>query len=1055
MINTVKKINLKQTMALYVQTALDHIEKIQVTQTKDKDLKNNKKDIEQSVACKDKDSLSVSSAHKLYTHFFFVERLFSDVEFKANKNITERTSEALSIEENQARELAVWIRLLKSLRNYCSHDTHSEPVTADYKSIRDLLEQLYLEAVHHAKNRIPDKYQNTGCLYRIYKEQEYFSFTAQVFIICLFLEKGMVNDFLEALEIEHLPEASEEERAAFRLRANPGDPYPEHLRSSFKKILYARDVYTYWAVRGHRSYLPVTFDSIYKEKYFSILEYLKRIPGERLTEKNADYKKIERQGSENDTRKHFQVELPIDGKVHSFDVREKNRFMEWALEFWETEYKACLEEKKGIKWKWEWARHAAVVDKKEKKEAAMKRERQAGRVSERIHSLRRHEKIVWQIPEDEELRLNDNGSENGYPYYFEKDDNGEYSQALFRCTYVTENNETQSVIGLMGRKVLCSILEDYLVKFPTNKQDNNLDSKRKFFLKNIHYCYKYIANDYPKSIGKKERHLITSQEIEQRIAYLRRKYEQQSEETNLHKRIITIANTWNQMITCGAPINPLHALDCNGSIGGKNAYQEIIRRLSLMSPSLISLEDEQCQKQLQKSREEKAKALIDFLKSLRGRTQNSYYQQINNCLNFGVDKRLATVVKKDVANCHTIKELFEQCMRYRMDTLQIYTNRLRTAPFNPKDWKPNAEMRWLGLKDARTPQAAQSKEAPPKPLTTGILNVDRHQHSAVGLALSLNRPSHQKLYPSSGNMMIIPEFYTPQNRLVWEEMTGPQKKRLYQVRREDTLLSHIANYYGCKAEIPAGGISLIDRNFQNIQIQVPVVNPKEKPPLAYISFYYRHFKQNRYRLPHRITVGIIKILVERNLIKRGDEIPHNNLHLVSKVKLNEAEKLSYFSEKSYRSLSREEKLYKIDEKLSAISSDMVFIPNEDKSKYYISDLLTSYTICRKVFIKKVLCLENAVIKKYSLQRKKDKHYLDFNEIADAISEKELLDTNEIKLLKSLRNAAFHSDVPATCYLPEGDDLIKQTNKKPAKDYLDIFGKGFLVIDKCMREIRNR
>lgn len=1056
MTNFNKIINLKPTMAFYAQIAINTIEKLCETQDTDKTSRIDKGAIEKIIASKKEDELTVelpvTAARKLYTHFYFIERLFSDVEFKANKDLTERANEENRIEVKQAQELTVWLILLGRIRNYCSHEVHSEPIASDFKSIRNLLELLYLEAVHHAKNRIPDKYNTIGCLYKENNGKEHFSFTAQVFIICLFLEKGSVNNFLEEIEIEHLPVASEEERAAFRLRANPGDPYPEHLRAPLKKILYARDVYSYWAMRGHRSYLPVTTNSLYKEKYFSILEYLKRIPNERLTEKNADYKITQRSGSENDIRKHFQAELQIDGKNYSFDVREKNRFMEWALEFWEAEYKACKAGKADIKW--EWARHAAVKDKKEKKEAAMIRERQAGRVSERIQSLRRHEKIVWEIPEDEELRLNNNGDENGYSYYFEKDENGEDSQALFRCTTIVGKQKTQTIIGLMGRKMLCSILEEYLVEFPINNQADNAAKKRSFFEKIIKFCNNYVAKDYPELICKKEKHIILSHEIEQRIAYLHQKYERQSKEFNLHKRIIIIAETWNQMITCGTNNNPLHALDCKESIGGRNAYKEIIKRLSLMSPHPISVEDKLRQKQLQGSREKGSKALIALLKSLKGRTKYSYYQQINNCLNFCVDKRLATAVKKDVADCQTIKELFEQCIQYRMDTLQFYANRLKGTPFNPDAWKPNAEMRWLGLKDLRTPQARQSDEVPPKPLSTGILNVDRHQHTAVGMPFKLKRPSHQKVYDSSLNI-IIPEFYIPQNRTVWKGMTGPQKKRLYQVRREDTLLSHIAHYYGRKAEIPIDGVSLINKKFQDIQIMMRIVHPDDKKPLASISFYYRHFKQNRYRLPRKITVGIIKLLVKRNLIKHGEVIPHNNLCLVSKEQLTETEKLTYFSERSYETLSREEQLAKIDEKLSVISSDMVFIPKKNESKYYLSDLLTSYTICRKVFIKKVLRLEDAVIKRYSLQSKKDKHYLSFIEITDALLTNSILTENEIKVLSSLRNAAFHSDVPPTDYLPEDKDLIKRTNKENAKEYLDIFGRGFQLINKCMEEIRGR
>lgn len=736
-----------------------------------------------------------------------------------------------------------------------------------------------------------------------------------------------------------------------------------------------------------------------------------------------------------------------------------------------------MEHGKEINWKW--ARHASVEDKKTVKQKAAERQQQPGKVSERIQPLRRHEKVVWQIPDDENSRLNDRGDENGFPYYFEKDDKGEYSQALFQCIQ-GKGEGRRIIIGLMSRKTLCSILEAYLTLFPIDKPEaNNPDKKKDFFVEITKACINYVANKYPELTGRKEKHIVTRPEIENRIAYLQQKYKQQEEETNLHKRIITIADTWNQMITCAARTNPTHALDDKKETGGKNGYQEIIKYLSFMSPAPITYiqrEDEEDNsyrsreyKKLQKIREEKASDLITLLKQLGGtKTKNNYYQQINNSLNHGIDKRLSnTLNKKDVASCRTITELFRQCMEYRLCTLKVYSDKLKSGPFNPESWKPNTEMRWLGLRDARTPQAAQNEEQPPKPLQTGILNVDRHQHTAVGMPYELReliskelftrwfgdakQPLHQGLYPSPGNnILLIPDFYALQDRSVWESMSGPQKKRLYQIHREDTLLSHFAYFYALKAGLPPHNMELIGKDFQDLSLQMPIVHPENGVLLANISFYYRHYKQNRYKLPAKLTVGLINLLVERGLIECGSEIPHNTLVLWPKNELTDEDKLTHFGERSYETLSKEEQISKVNEKLSVMSSDNVFIPVKGERKYFITELLNSYTICRKVFINRIFHLENVVINKYSLQKKDDKKYLSFKELSETLRTYNILNDDEVAKLVQLRNAAFHTDVPsADLLIPDNEKLIKLTKTHPTKEYIEIFGTGFELINKCL------
>lgn len=57
----------------------------------------------------------------------------------------------------------------------------------------------------------------------------------------------------------------------FRL-TNPKEAYPDELTKKTKGFLYARDVYVYWRVRGHRDNIFEEHSLDDKEAYYSMLE---------------------------------------------------------------------------------------------------------------------------------------------------------------------------------------------------------------------------------------------------------------------------------------------------------------------------------------------------------------------------------------------------------------------------------------------------------------------------------------------------------------------------------------------------------------------------------------------------------------------------------------------------------------------------------------------------------------------------------------------------------------------------------------------------------------
>lgn len=1082
--------NIRTTLALYSNIALTTVEKLCEYET------DNSKDFISYLKGWDQNR-KVTVAKKLYTNFYFIERLFSKEEFKSDKNQVEKRTEQAAIDNEQADHVIAWLKLLYNFRCYFTHSYHPEPtVNSLEKKVKDLLLELYEESLLNSKAKmIPFKYHSSNGLFYIYtpkpepdkdkktyrqkpkhnkiEGQTYFTLTAEAFIISLFLDKGQVNEFIEALEIDHLPFGSEKDRAEFKQQSAPGEQYPAELRPEKKLFLYARDIYTFWAVRGHTTHFALSTDSVDKEKYFAILEYLKRMPQERKV--IEDYTESERVADEKDSKKHYTIDLPIRGEAYNFDSREKNRFMEWGLEFFETEYKKHYTASKNG-FSWAWARHASAEDKSKKNLILEKIRRGSGPVSERIQKLPRHEKVIWEIPENIEERLNSRNEENGYPYYFEKDESGANAQALFCCT-----RGNKKVVGLMGHQTLCCILEAYFTLFPLDKEHTDKINQNKFFEEVIKSCFNQIETlTAQKANETKEKHVITKAEVEARVAFLKEKYENLQEETNLHKRIIAIADTWNQMVSYGERKNPVHALDENGVIGGKNGYQQIIKCLSLMSPAPLTLlsdneEDEEAKKKqlkrLEYERNRRADDLIKLLKSLGGnKTLHTYYDKINRMLNINNKKAGNT---KKIEEYKTVEELFKLCIEdYRLGTLKQYEEKLTTEPFDSDFWEPGAAMRWLNLKDSRTCDFAQSEANEPKELKTGIINVDQHYHSAVGLPQNLRAlfannplekalenytlPLHKALYPSPNrNTLLIPSFYESENHKLWEDLKSWEQKKLYQIRREDTLLSHIAYYYLLKTgEKKTTGLQLLDIDFQRLSLKVPVTDSENgNEILANIEFYYRHYKQNRYRLPVKITTGIIKVLIENEVvfenktIKRGDVIPYNNFQLKKKSELSNKDKIAFYIGNEDKKLPEEEQLKIANEYLEQIKADSVFIPTQNTDTCLLK-LLMSYTLCRKVFISKVLELEGLIINRYrELQNNRSpQEYIAFTDICDKLREKNLLDDNEVNTLRQLRNAAFHSSVPQGDLLLK-NGLVKRIRNNPKEEYLDLFGLGLEIIYK--------
>jgi len=954
------------------------------------------------------------------------------------------------IEQENYSKLVEWIELLFDIRNYWSHTKHDSillPV-----EINDILLEFYLQACASAKGIIPDRYKGSEGLNYCKKEKTKddegkdvynlmnitteLSTTGYIFFASLFLDGQQINRFLEDMEQSAYCFEILGKRSEYRL-LNPGKPYPPELTTDKKQFLYARDVYTYWRVRGHRDNIIEEHSLDDKEEYYSMLEYLKRCPKERLelvgvelTEKNDKNRAIKK------------TEFSIADET--YDIREKDKFMEFTLEFWDEEMSRLdLAD-------WSWAHHQSADEKHKIK---LELETQAHE-NGRPYRFPRYKKVIFDLPQDEDALLNYRNDEHGFPYYLLKDESDTFVQAMFRFRHL--NGKT--VIGLMGSRLLCSVMEYYLWRFSVTDQSPETDKKRhNFWNKFFKACFIHIA-EFKRT--EKQKLVVTREQVENRIDLLTERYEAitGNEEISTHRKITFILQTWNQIVSYGRTTNLEHAIDSKGIIGGKNGYQELMRYLTLLDNDILDKG---------KQAHESLMRLLSQLGTLK--SKESYFSVINKAFQSAKICNSPFALKKH----ETLDEQFKLCALYRKATLANFHAKLND--FRPEDWRPAYEMRWLGLRDGRTIEASQQtkpsgqRETPP----TLIVNIDNKQYSAVGLPRDIRHFTdivfrknidadglekvHANIYPSpNGCTLLIPDFYT-RDGVELGDIRGNQhvRKRLFLIRRQDTVLSHLAYLKGVKFEKkPLNGIELKNTNFQETEMLLPVKRGEET--ILNIQFFYRYFKQNRYQLPMQLTRQLCELLVERELMKIGEEIKFNRLQLVLKETMNYNEREELLSNEE-KKMSHAEKQKLVEERFARIKP-MIFKPSGDNSQFYMSELLDSYTICRRVMVEKLFQLELKTLELYPHIAEHKTGYISFANILDCLSENGILiNVTEKDKLKRIRNAAFHCKLPETDCLPI--ELLKQIKdvnaRKEAKYFLDVFGTGLEITNRIVSIINEK
>jgi len=477
---------LRTPFAIYTNIAVSTVERlIGITKTSDK---INPIDIFLQNNFKDGEKIELWSK---------IKRNLYVVEFLINKQLFLKNEQGEHYDKVCVSNFNVFIELvstLRDIRNFWSHTNHKTPEIAN-PQIKETILELYQISCSNTNREIPERYKGERGLFHLktskhrkitfevpngkttrdnYTKQ--FDFTGYIFFISLFLMKHEVNDFLHSLEQSYFDFDDIKNRQVFKERF-PDIEFPEYLRSSKKDFLFGREVYTEFAIRGHKDTINTMNESYFKEQAFSIFEYLKRCPPERLINKVSIHKKdklgesiptgfdrLEKESADPYLNAHQLVKINQD----TYPLREKNKFIENVISYLDNEWK-YLGITSNNMFKWKWALRAPATHIKEKKEKLQKKNQ--------LSKLPIYEKIIWDIPEAEEHLINDRGEENGFPYFIENDKNGKHTHVIFKLKKIlnpTIKDRNKEVIGRLNCDTLCTILENYFYRFPIKKENQIL-----------------------------------------------------------------------------------------------------------------------------------------------------------------------------------------------------------------------------------------------------------------------------------------------------------------------------------------------------------------------------------------------------------------------------------------------------------------------------------------------------------------------------------------------------------------------------------------------------
>jgi hypothetical protein len=742
-----------------------------------------------------------------------------------------------------------WVNLLKNIRNQFSHSVY-ESIHFDKNTIEEI-QNLYDTAVENAyfvKNKRIlhlSKFKNTSVQI---EENYYLTLTGIVFYTTLFLRTQDISPFLALLMQRNF---YLNDQLNYKNKYSDAiTPDPRYSQEKVKHFLCRDDVYTYWAIRKRN---VSVMDKKIKDqiRFFEVMDYLKKCPLERVTMAYKDNIPQE-QRTETCILKEKKEIIPPKVIIHDrkYTLRKKNYFINYALDYWECQIANQFPH--GTEWKWARCISGEQIQENKRKKNFKK--------------LNFHEKVIWEKPQKNTMY--DEESEFEFPYYVED------NNMFFRL-----KKEDHYIVGMMSVKVLYDLLRNYFsavdqITYITNlfeetwkylyqyldythaykKQNPSLAVPKKYssddvmsLIQNKEFADKInVFGTLNWSIEKEVDDITLENKIIQRVSYLKTYYEQIKQKSTNSQKVIETVRAWFAILNYGKTTNWEHAFgvsETDNSIVSQHKYLTYyLSRLVYPNPTLS--------------------------------------EEFDNYLSrSGLKELLLHEQPYVLHNCATLDNYFNNAMNYRLQILCYYED-LFNFPFVRKDWKPTEALRWLKI---RTPECA--KEYPKRspvptkkiklPTDHAVLNTEKGVYFAArAVPLPHNfytKTLHFQKQEENPPIELEPDFYNVNIKL----FKAGHFRRLYSIKQQDMVLSHIAVSYAQKAGINLPQpFKIFDNNYRSIELSIPyTVNSKN----IIVCYYYRYFKQSYYNLFPELLTELLEAADQLGKIPADGKIYFNKM----------------------------------------------------------------------------------------------------------------------------------------------------------------------------------
>ncbi|MDR0603241.1 MAG: hypothetical protein LBG80_02935 [Bacteroidales bacterium] len=871
------------------------------------------------------------------------------------------------------KKIYTWVNLLKNIRNQYSHSV-CKNIHLD-KNTRDEMLNLYGIAIENAylkKDKdIPRPFKCKKLFVRI--ENDYaLTLTGVVFCTTLFLRIQDISAFLGLLMQMDTLRNNRQKHKKYSDTITPNFRYPKMKNRIF---LHQSVIYTYWTIRKRN---VSSIDEKIKDqiRFFELMEYLRKCPLERVT---MAYKDNIPQEQQTETCILKQYQSAIHPKViiqeKEYILRRRNHFINYALDYWTHQIENQFSD--GTEWKWA---HCASREQK-----------QDNKKKKNFEKLNFQERVVWE--KSQKNTTYNVESEIELPYYVED------NNIFFRL-----KKEDHYIVGMMSVKVLYDLLRNYFSADDKIMYVTNLfEQTWKYLYQYLEYTHtykeqnpclavpkKYLPEDVMSLVQNKEfadkinvfgtlswsiekeiDDAALEYKIRQRISYLKTYYEQMKQTSVNSLKVMETVRAWFAILNYGKKTNWEHAFGTDE-----------------IDNSLIS----------------QYKYITYYLSRLVSPEPNLSEEFDNYLFRTGLKKLLLHEQPYILHKCYHLNNYFNNAINYRLQILNYY-GEILTFPFVRKDWKPTEALRWLKI---RTPERA--KEYPKRspiptekiklPVEHAVLNTEKGVYFAAR-AVPLPHNFYTKTLDAPKQETNTPvelesAFYNVNMKL----FKAGHFRKLYAIKQQDMVLSHIALYYAQKAEINLPQpLTVSDNNYQSIELSIPfTVNSRN----ITVCYYYPYFKQSHYKLFPELFTELLEVAVQFDKIPADGKIYFNNL----KPKKKEDGKI-------------------------------VFKQEDDTPTPTLWHLWKKYNASRIFFFNSLMWLEKKLYRKYNdfpseityipfgyyvYQAKKD----DLNSILNDINE--------------MRTAALHGKVAFPFVKLENDEI-------------DFFGEGNKLIDQILNEIR--